>query len=460
MIGADGARASEFRLPTPHHVINSLAFMIKTRFGLVDCNNFYASCERVFRPDLAKSPIAVLSNNDGCIVAMSAEAKAAGIPRGKPLFQYRKEIREHNVQVFSSNYTLYGDMSRRVMEVLSRFSPDVDPYSIDEAFIDLSGVPDEELAELGKTIRQTVMKWTGIPVTIGIAPSRTLAKVAAGVAKRDKNLQGAFSLVDHPNVNQILKETPVEDIWGIGRGFADRLRQNGIGNALQLSTANLEWVRRKLTIVGMRCAQELQGISCVNLEDVEPGKRSLMFTRSFGHPVTEFAELEEAVSFYTARCAEKLRAKGLVTGMLTLYLREYQQGGGWHTRKMQESVALDEPTDFTPLMIRHVQQMLTGIFVEGIRYKKAGIMMTDLAARDQLQLSLFRKQPRKEDQRLMKAIDLLNEKLGKGTVFTGKEGTDQEWQMKSEFKSPRYSTNWKEIPVVNTDLPGKSPHKS
>lgn len=432
----------------------------KTRFGLVDCNNFYASCERVFRPDLAKAPIAVLSNNDGCIVAMSAEAKAVGIPRGKPLFQYRKEIREHKVQVFSSNYTLYGDMSRRVMEVLSRYSPDVDPYSIDEAFIDLSGVPDEELADLGKTIRKTVRKWTGIPVTIGIGSSRTLAKVAAGIAKRDKNLKGAFSLVDHPNLNQILKETPVEDIWGIGRGFADRLRQNGIGNALQLSTANLEWVRRKLTVVGMRCAQELRGISCVNLEEVEAGKRSLMFTRSFGHPVTDVAELEEAVSFYTARCAEKLRAKGLVTGMLTLYLREYQQGGDWHTRKMQESVTLDEPTDFTPVMIARVQDMLKGIFSEGVRYKKAGIMMSDLVARDQIQLSLFQKQPKKEDQRLMKVIDKLNEKLGKGTVFSGKEGTGQAWHMKSQFRSPRYSTNWNEIPVISSGLPGKLRHKS
>lgn len=424
----------------------------RTRFGLVDCNNFYASCERVFRPDLATAPIAVLSNNDGCIVAMSAEAKASGIPRGKPLFKVRDEIRRHQVQVFSSNYTLYGDMSRRVMEVLGQFSPEVDPYSIDEAFIDLSGIEDEQLEEYGRTIRRTVMKWTGIPVTIGIASSKTLAKIAAGVAKKDKRLEGAFSLVNHPDINDILRETPVEDIWGIGRGSADKLRQNGISNAWKFSAANLEWVKKKLTIVGMRCAQELRGISCISLEDVEPGKRSLMFTRSFGHPVTELAELEEAVSFYTASCAEKLRGKNMVTGMLTLFLREYQAGGGWHTNKMQASVALSEPTDFTPDLLLRVQALLKPLYQKGIRYKKAGIMMTDLTPRDQIQLSIFQKQPRKEDQRLMKAIDQLNEKLGKGTVFSGKEGTNQRWHMKSEFRSPRYSTNWKEIPVIKTDL--------
>lgn len=424
----------------------------RTRFGLVDCNNFYASCERIFRPDLATSPIAVLSNNDGCIVAMSAEAKASGIPRGKPLFKVRDEIRQHQVQVFSSNYTLYGDMSRRVMEVLSQFSPEVDPYSIDEAFIDLSGVEDDELEEYGRKIRKTVVKWTGIPVTIGIASSRTLAKIAAGVAKQDKNLEGSFSLVNHPDLNDILRETPVEDIWGIGRGSADKLRQNGIRDAWKFSTANLQWVKKKLTIVGMRCAQELRGISCVSLEDVEPGKRSLMFTRSFGHPVTDLKELEEAVSFYTASCAEKLRAKNMVTGMLTLFLREYQQGGGWHTNKMQASVALSEPTDFTPDLLLHVQAMLPQLYRKGIRYKKAGIMMTDLTPRDQIQLSIFQKQPRKEDQRLMKAIDEINEKIGKGTVFSGKEGTNQSWHMKSDFRSPRYSTNWKEIPIIKTDL--------
>ncbi len=431
-----------------------MATPLRTRFGLVDCSNFYASCERVFRPDLRHAPIAVLSNNDGCFVAMSEEAKAAGIPRGKPLFKYRKEVREHHVQVFSSNYTLYGDMSRRVMEVLGQFTPDVDPYSIDEAFINLSGVPDDDLEALGRQIRETVWKWTGIPVTIGIASSRTLAKIAAGIAKKDPSMEGACSLVDHPQLNHILRETPVEKIWGIGRGFADRLRQNGIGNAWQLSAANLEWVRKKLTIVGMKSAQELRGISCISLEDVEPGKRSLMFTRSFGHPVTKLEEMEEAVSFYTARCAEKLRSKNLVTGMLTLYLREYKQGESWHTRKMQAHCTFSEPTDFTPKLIQQAQEILKALFEEGIRYKKAGIMLTDLADKDQIQLSLFQKEPRKEDQRLMKAIDQINDKLGRGTVFTGKEGTGHTWHMKSEFRSPRYSTNWKEIPVAKTDIHG------
>ena len=419
----------------------------ETRFGLVDCNNFYASCERVFRPDLVTTPIVVLSNNDGCIVSRSAEAKAVGIPMAKPLFKVRDEIRRHGVQVFSSNYTLYGDMSRRVMEVLSQFSPEVDPYSIDEAFIDLSGVADDKLEELGRQIRNTVMKWTGIPVTIGIAPSRTLAKIAAGVAKKDPSFRGAFSVVNHPGLPDILRETPVEDIWGIGRGFADRLRQQRVTNAWQLSQANLEWVRRTLTVIGMRSAQELRGISCLDLDEADAGKRSLMFTRSFGHPVTELAELEEAVSFYTARCAEKLRAKGMVTGMMTLFIRDFQEKS-WRTNGMQSSVAFPEPTDFTPDLIRYMQTELKKLYRPGLRYKKAGVFMTELIPKDQLQLSLFAKQPRKEDQRLMKVIDELNEKMGKGTVFSGKEGSDQAWHMKSEFRSPRYSTNWSELPVV------------
>lgn len=347
--------------------------------------------------------------------------------------------------VFSSNYTLYGDLSRRVMEVLGQFSPEVEPYSIDEAFVDLSGVPDAELPALGREIRRRVRQWTGIPVTIGIASSKTLAKIAAGVAKRDPAQQGVLSLVDYPELDPLLRGWPVEDIWGIGRGFADRLRQNGIGTAFQMKYANPERIRKLLNVQGMRSCLELRGESCLDLEEVEHGRKSLMFTRSFGHPVTKWAELEEAVSHYTARCAEKLRQRDLLTGMVTLYLREFDQPGSHLTSKSQASQPLEPATDFTPQIVHHTLQLGAGLFEEGKRYKKAGVFFTELVAKDQVQLSLFSQKPDPRHQKLMGTIDEINHRLGRGKVFAGKEGTEQHWQMKSEYRSPRYSTNWQDL---------------
>jgi DNA polymerase V len=297
-------------------------------FALVDCNNFYASCERVFNPGLKGQPLVVLSNNDGCVVARSNEAKALGIGMGVPEFQIRPVLRAHQVQVFSSNYTLYGDMSQRVMETLEPFSPDLEIYSIDEAFLSLSGFASRNLTEYGRTIRNTVKRWTGIPVSVGIAETKTLAKIANRVAKRTPDIGGVFDLLACPDRDALLGRIAVEDVWGIGPNHARRLKQHGITTALQLRGADDQWIRKHLGIVGLRLVMELRGVSCLDLEQCPSPKQSLTCSRAFGTLISTLAEMEEAVSVYTSRVAEKLRRERLAATVLTVCLstNEYKEG--------------------------------------------------------------------------------------------------------------------------------------
>ena len=289
-------------------------------FALVDCNNFYVSCERVFQPCLNGKPVVVLSNNDGCVIARSEEAKALGIPMGLPFFQMRERFTGHTIETYSSNYALYGDMSTRVMTILKQFSPEVEVYSIDEAFLNLAGCGNGDLISYGHLIHRSVKQWTGIPISIGIGETKTLAKLANRLAKRSDHVQGVVDLTSSQHQDDILASIPVKDIWGIGRSYSRLLQSNGIRTALELRDADDRWIRQQMGVVGVRIVWELRGISCLPLELSPPPKKSLMVSRSFGRPIATLDEMREAVATYTTRAAEKLRRHRLAAGILSVFL--------------------------------------------------------------------------------------------------------------------------------------------
>lgn len=416
-------------------------------FALVDCNNFYVSCERVFQPKLTGKPVVVLSNNDGCVVARSNEAKALGIGMGVPEFQIRPLLRAHHIQVFSSNYALYGDLSQRVMETLEQFCPDLERYSIDEAFLSLSGFTSRNLLEYSQTIRRTVQQWTGIPVSIGIAETKTLAKLANRIAKRNPDTGGVFDLTACPDRDLLLSRIPVEDVWGIGSNHARTLTCQGITTALHLRQADHRWIRKHLGIVGVRLVEELGGRSCLPLEECPSPKQSITCSRTFGTPITTLAEMEEAVSVYVSRAAEKLRREGLAATHLTIFLTTNPFKAGPHysnalTRKL--SVA----TDSTSELIRLVLHSLQRIYREGYEYKKAGVLLTGLVQANQIQADLFDPHDRVRSKQLMAVLDRINDRWGTGTVRYAATGLHRAWTTQFHRRSPAYTTNWDELPLV------------
>ncbi len=419
-------------------------------FLLVDCNNFYVSCERVFNPSLEGKPVMVLSNNDGCVVARSNEVKALGIPMGAPVFKYRSLIERHGIQVFSSNYTLYGDMSRRVMAVLSRFAPDMEIYSIDEAFLSFRSGDLRKLEHLARRIRRTVWKWTGIPVSIGIGQTKTLAKVANRVAKSSPEYGGVFALGDTSGVDACLKPLPVGKVWGIGRRHEKTLRCHGIYTAYQLKTAPDSWIRRHLSVTGLRTAWELRGISCIPLEEVPSPKKGIACSRTFERWVEAREELREAVSLYTTRAAEKLRGSRLLAACVQVYLTTspYQEGPRYANAL---TCHLPVPTDYTPSLIAAACRGLDRIFKPGYRYKKAGILLMGLTRAGRRQASLFYHQSREDlarQGRLMRAVDGINARYGRETLRFASSGIVREWQSRPSHRSPRYTTCWSELPRV------------
>lgn len=424
---------------------------IQTVFALVDCNNFYVSCERVFRPDLKELPIVVLSNNDGCVVARSNEAKAIGIPMAKPLFKVRDRITEHKVAVFSSNYTLYGDMSQRVMQVLETFSPEVEPYSIDEAFVELTGIQVDDFEALGHEIRNKVKQWTGIPVSVGIARTKTLAKIAAGLAKKSAKLKGVFSLVESPWLEKALQKTPINEVWGIGRAYATKLESYGVQTAWDLHERDLAWVRKKLTVIGQRTALELRGESCLPLETILGPRKSVITTRSFGKAVTNKEELAEALTHYVSRCAVKLRQSNSLAKVMTVFAKSSSYEAGPQFFRSSQTISLPNPTDITSVLLKYALQALDKIYKEGIRYRKTGIVLMELYPKDSVQLSLFHEGASEKEHKMTDLLDKINEKMGRGTVFYAKEGIEKSWMMRSEMRSPNYSTNWDQIPLVRLE---------
>jgi DNA polymerase V len=416
-------------------------------FALVDCNNFYASCERVFNPKLEGKPIVVLSNNDGCVVARSNEAKALGIAMGVPEFQIRPLLRAHQVQVFSSNYTLYGDMSQRVMETVEQFSPNLEIYSIDEAFLSLSGFTSRNFTEYGRTIRTTVKRWTGLPVSVGIAETKTLAKIANRVAKRTPDTNGVFDLLACPDRDALLGRVAVEDVWGIGRNHTRLLNQHGIMTALQLREVDDPWIRKHLGIVGLRLVTELRGVSCLDLEECPAPKQSLTCSRAFGQLISTLADMEEAVSSYTSRVAEKLRRERLAATVVTVCLttNEFKEGPQYSNALV---LKLPVATDSTSDLVRSALQGIRTIYRDSYLYKKAGVILTGLVPASQTQADLFDSQDRVKSKRLMSALDAINNRWGADTLHYASSGIRKVWKTQFQHRSPAYTTDWTALPIV------------
>ncbi|WP_428568817.1 MAG: Y-family DNA polymerase [Solidesulfovibrio sp. DCME] len=423
--------------------------MSQTTFALVDCNNFYASCERVFAPHLAGKPVVVLSNNDGCVIARSAEAKAVGVPMGAPAFQCRELFRRHGVAVFSSNYALYGDMSARVMSVLSRLAPRLEVYSIDEAFLDLTGLPGGAEAQ-ARRIREMVGRWTGIPVSIGIAPTKTLAKLANRAAKKDPRTGGVLDLAAHPDPDGLLEGLPAEEVWGIGRRHAAMLARHGIATARQFRDLPREFVQKRMTVRGVHTLLELRGFSCIDLEAAPPAPKTIMTSRSFGQAVTRREPLAEAVTDYVSRAAAKLRAKGLVAGGVQVFVQTYADATGRPPYAGMGVAAPTAPTAHTPTLIHLAQAALADLFRPGHRYKKAGVILTGLEREVGRQLSLLDAPGPQagREKRLMAALDAVNAKWGRDTLYSAARSIDRPWAMRQARRSPRYTTAWAELPVV------------
>jgi len=418
-------------------------------FALVDCNSFYASCEKVFAPALAERPVVVLSNNDGCVIARSAEAKAVGIPMGKPAYQCRELFQRHGVAVFSSNYALYGDLSARVMKTLARFTPSLEVYSIDEAFLDLTGLP-QEASSYGRHIRETVACWIGLPVSIGIGPTKTLAKVANRAAKKDPALEGVLDFSACPDPDGLLERFPVEDVWGIGRRYAAMLARHGVVNARQFRDLPRDWVKRKMTVGGLHTLLELRGTPCLDLEDVASARKSVVASRSFGQAVTTIEDMREALASHASRAAQRLRAERLVASGVTVWVQTNTFIAGEPQYTNSAFGALPVATSNTSAIVRTAFKVLGGIFRPGFRYKKVGVMLSGLERIGNHQLSLLAS-PQEKDaraERLMGTLDAINCRFGRDVLRLAACGTEQPWQMKRAAKSPSYTTSWAELPVA------------
>ena len=412
--------------------------------ALVDCNNFYVSCERVFQPELRGNPVVVLSNNDGCVIARSNEAKALGIAMAAPWHLHRKQFEAAGVIVRSSNYTLYGDMSSRVMSVLSTFTPDLEIYSIDEAFLGLGGLG-PRLEGHARELRAAVLRWTGIPVSVGIAPTKTLAKVANHAAKKDQKHGGVVLLLDEGAQDDALSKIELTDLWGVAGLLAARLRAIGINTPLDLKHGDPRLIRERLGVVTMRLALELRGVPCLDLERVSPDRKSIMASRSFGRPVTTLSELREAVASYTARAAEKLRRQHLATAHLMVFIETNRFKPEDAQHYAARPVHLPVATSDSAKLIGAVLAGLAAIWREGYRYKKAGVVLLDLHPAAAVQEGLFDKADSPRRTALMRTVDRLNTRFGRDTVTFAATGQRRPWKLRRERLSPCYTTAWDEL---------------
>ncbi|TPE45707.1 translesion error-prone DNA polymerase V subunit UmuC [Maribrevibacterium harenarium] len=417
-------------------------------FALVDCNNFYASCEKLFRPDLKDRPVAVLSNNDGCVVARSKEAKTLGLKMGVPVFQIRDQIERHDIVCFSSNYALYADMSARVMSVLEQEAPEVEIYSIDEAFLNLTGVSHaEDLTEFGLRIKHKVHQWSGISVGVGIAPTKTLAKLANYAAKKYPATQSVVNLMDPERQRRLMALVDVSDVWGVGRRISERLKSQGIHTALDLADANAKSIRKEFSVVLERTQQELNGLSCLDMESIAPVKQQIVCSRSFAERITDKPTLQQAVAKYTARAAEKLRGEGRVAKSVQVFIRTglFNNNDPRHVGSLTSRLAT--PTSDTRLLMKATDQLLNKLYRAGYRYAKAGVMLSDFFDPHHQQMDLFTPTHNSKSETLMSVIDSINHKA-KGKLFFASQGVTPQWLMKREQLSPAYTTNWNELPVV------------
>jgi DNA polymerase V len=417
---------------------------MSTAIALVDANNFYVSCERVFAPRLLGRPVVVLSNNDGCVIARSDEAKALGIKMGAPLFKTQHLVEAHDVAVYSSNYCLYGDMSQRVMGALQEFTPEVEIYSIDEAFMSLDAGSASTMLARGLEIKEKVRQWTGIPVSVGISQTKTLAKVANRAAKKSPGAQGVLDLMDFCDQTRMLDDTPVGDVWGVGPSYTKLLKAAGITTARRLRDADRRWVRQRMTVAGARIVEELRGVRCIALEQCPAQKKSITCSRSFGRLVESHEELREAVAVYMTRAAEKLRRAKLAAGVVTVFINTSRfspepQYGNSATCELACS------TDATDELLGWALHGLEKIFRGGYRYKKAGVMLNRLIPADRQSKRLFGDADYERSRRVMKAVDEINAWYGHDTVRFGVARPDAPWKTKFLRRSPRYTTRLKEV---------------
>jgi DNA polymerase V len=427
--------------------------MKRKAVALVDCNSFYASCERAFQVHLAHQAVIVLSNNDGCIVSLTKEARALGLKRGQPAFQCKDIIERHHVQIFSSNYSLYADMSARVMALLKQFSPQAEIYSIDEAWLDLSGLEIDDFAEYGRAIKARIWQYTSIPVSVAIAPTKCLAKVAMEVAKHQADCDGVLDITGHSEeeLDALLAQVAIEDVWGIGQKYALFLSNYGVFTAKDLKYADQKWIRRHLTVIGERLVLELRGTMCMPLETERPPKKGIMCAKTFGKEITSLDELTEAVACYTARAAEKLRLQDSLTASLTVFIRTNSFNADMPQYSNSMSIDMPYPTAFTPQLIAYALQGVNAMYREGYRYKKCGVYLSKITPLDAVQIDLFGAYSATEhlrQGRLMSIVDTLNRIYGRDTLFFAAQGLTRRWTMRQLRLSAHFTTQWSEIVMV------------
>jgi DNA polymerase V len=416
-------------------------------YALADCNNFYATCERVFQPQLESKPIIVLSNNDGCVVARSQEAKDLGIRMGQPVFQCRDVIRKNNVVVRSSNYALYEDMSRRVVSSILNFIPDVEIYSIDEVFFDLTQVADCDQEILCRKIQSTVLQWTGIPISIGIGPTKTLAKLANRVAKKEP-FAGSVYKFPSPDLDRkrVLSATPIEEVWGIGRQLGKRFKQIGVDTAWGVVQMRTTDIQSHFNVTVMRTAMELSGIPCQNLESAPAQRRSLVRSRSFGRMVTKWEHMSQSIASHVIRAAEKLRSEGGVAGRLAVFIHTNRFHNDSQQHCVSGSCDLLPSTNTTPVILKEADAIGRQLWKEGLQYKKAGVMLSEITF-GETQGTLFSDRDHEHDATLMQVMDRINMKMGSGTLHPAASGLKRcSWSMQQEYRSPRYTSRWGELP--------------
>ena len=418
-------------------------------YGLIDCNNFYASCERVFNPSLKGNPIVVLSNNDGCVIARSNEAKALGIPMGEPAYKLKELIETNQVHVFSSNYVLYGDMSHRVMTTIASFVPDMEIYSIDEAFLLFDGFDNIDLKEFGEKIVRTTVRNTGIIVSLGIAPTKTLAKVASKFAKKYKAYNGVCVIDSDEKREKALKLLEIGDVWGIGRRYSKKLQYYSINTAWDFTQRTKSWVRHTMGVTGERTWLELRGTPCIEIER-PASKKSICTSRSFGEKLTELSAVSEAVANFAASCAEKLRKQHSYAGVIMVFLHTNPFATNQPQYSNQVVIPLQVPTSDTTELINQALRGLKSIFREGYRFKKAGVIVSEIVPERPVQGDLFDNRNREKFNKVMSVMDELNASYGRQKVKIAAQGFDRKWKLKNEKLSPCYTTNLSDIIVVNS----------
>jgi len=415
------------------------------KIALIDCNSFYVSCERLFNPKIRKKPVVVLSNNDGCIVSRSNEAKALGIKMGEPYFKAKDIIIKNKVHVFSSNYSLYGDLSRRVMRTLKRFNSDIEIYSIDEAFIDLSNFPDNEVEKVAQEIRATVLQWTGIPTSIGIAKTKTLGKVANHIAKKKQS--GVTSFIGVENIDPLLEKVDINDVWGVGKQLTKFYHKNGIYNAKQLKNKSNTWIKKSSNVLGSRTAMELRGISCIDIEKTKSKRKSCVVSRSFGQRVEKYQELKEAVAGYCLNASEKIRSESLTAKSITVFIRTspFQSRFGYYSN----SKTIDFPigTSDSIEIVKTALTILESIFKNGYRYQKAGVLLSGLSESTNNK-NLFSSEKDEKINCLMKSIDNTNYRYGRSTLSLASAGVQKRWSSKRQHYSRVDTVDFHCLPTI------------